>query len=66
MFSTLKEKLPMRNLGFRDLCSAQWTVRAESLKSVRDNWSAINILSDSSLEDKLDSAMIHIFYFLFI
>ena len=56
----------MRNLGFRDLCSAQWTVRAESLKSVRDNWSAINILSDSSLEEKLDPAMIHIFYFLFI
>ena len=32
-------------------------MRVESLKSVLDNWSAINMLSDNSLQKKLDSAM---------
>ena len=47
----------MGNPGFRVLCTTQRKVRAESLKSVLDNWSAINMLSDNSLEEKLDPAM---------
>ena len=32
-------------------------MRAESLKSVLDNWSDVNMLWDNSLEEKLDHAM---------
>ena len=39
------------------LCPTRCTVRAESLKSVLDNWSAINMFWDNSLEEKLDPAI---------
>ena len=35
----------------------RWTVRVESLRTVLDNSSAINILRDNSLQEKLDPAM---------
>ena len=58
MLSKLKEELSSGNSGFTVLCHAQWRVRAESLKSVLDNWSAINMLLDNSLEENLDPTMI--------
>ena len=53
----MKEELPLRNPGFRVLCPTRWTVRAESLKSVLANWSAINMLWENSLEERLDPVM---------
>ena len=49
MFSRLKEELFFGNSGFRVLCPTRWIVRAESLKSVLDKWSAINMLWNNSL-----------------
>ena len=46
----------MGNTGLRVICPNPWTVRVESLKSVLDNWSAINMLLNNSLEKKLDPA----------
>ena len=57
MLSKLKEELSLGNPGFRVLCTTRWTVRVKSLKSVIYNWSAINMLRDNSLEEKLDPAM---------
>ena len=57
MLSKLNEELSLGNPRFRVLCPSKWTVRAESLKSVLDNWGAINMLWDISLEEKLDPAM---------
>ena len=44
MLSKIKEELSLGNPGFRVLRPTRWTVRAGSLKSVLDNWSAINML----------------------
>ena len=57
MLSKIKEELFLGNPGFRVLCPTRWTVRAGSLKSVLDNWNAINMLWDNSLEEKLDPEM---------
>ena len=58
MLSKIKEELSLGNPGFRVLCPTRWTVKAGSLKSVLDNWSAIiNMLWDNSLEEKLDPEM---------
>ena len=57
MLSKLKEELSLGNPGFRVLRPTRCTVRVESLKSVLDNWSAINMLWDNSLEEKFDPAM---------
>lgn len=41
MFEKLKDKLALDTPGFRVLCPTQWTVRANSLQSVLDNYSAL-------------------------
>ena len=41
--------------GFRVLCPTRWT--ANTLKSILDNWTAINYMWTISLREKLDSEM---------
>ena len=44
MFEKLKDKLPPDTPGFRVLCPTRWTVRANSLQSVLDNYSVLQKL----------------------
>ena len=46
MFEKLKGKLAPDIPGFRVLCPTQWTVRANSLQSVLDNYSFLQNLKD--------------------
>ena len=43
-FEKLKEAVSPDNAGFRVLCRARWTVRADSLQSVIDNYTALQEL----------------------
>lgn len=54
MLSKIKEELSLEYHGFRVLCPTRWTVRAACLKSILDNWDAINLLWNASLEERLD------------
>ena len=44
MFEKLKDKLAPDTPGFRVLCPTRWTVRANSLQSVLDNYSVLQQL----------------------
>lgn len=54
MLSSIRDQLSLEYPGFRVLCPTRWTVRADCLKSILDNWNAINLLWDNSLNEKLD------------
>lgn len=54
-FNTLKKELAPDCPGFRVLCPTRWTVRANSLKSVLDNYSVLNALWDECLEERLQA-----------
>ena len=49
IFKTLKSELAPGTPGFRTLCPTRWTVRASSLKSVLDNYTALQELWEKSL-----------------
>ena len=55
MFVKLKSELSPDSPGFRVLCPTQWTVRADSLHSVLDNYTALQHLWDKCLETRLDT-----------
>ena len=55
MFEELKQQFSPDNPGFRVLCPTRWTVRAESLKSILDNYTALQELWDAALETALDA-----------
>ena len=47
--------------GFRVLCPTRWTVRAESMKSILDNWVALQVWDetlDGNLEPEIKSRII--------
>ena len=48
MFEKLKDKLAPDTSGFRVLCPTRWTVRANSLQSVLDNYSVLQELWEES------------------
>ena len=54
-FDKLKKELSPGTPGFRVLCPTRWTVRANSLQSVVDNWSPLVELWEECLLTKLDS-----------
>ena len=55
MFEELKQHFSPDNPGFRVLCPTRWTVRAESLKSILENYTALQELWDAALETGLDA-----------
>lgn len=46
LFESLKKELSPNTPGVRVLCPTRWTVRADSLKSVLDNYVALQALWD--------------------
>ena len=50
IFKRLKEEMASGSPGVRVLCPTRWTVRAEALKSIIDNFSVLLELWDESLE----------------
>ena len=53
----LKETLTPDNPGFRVLCPTRWTVRADSLKSVVDNYAALQVLWEESRDQTADPSI---------
>ncbi len=56
-FDFIKKELAPDTPGFRILCPTRWTVRANSLKSILDNYIVLLTLWDECLEEKLQSDM---------
>ena len=57
MLQKIRDDLSLECPGFSVLCSTRWTVRANTLKSILDNWTAINSVWTISLGEKLDPEM---------
>lgn len=55
MFEKLKKVMAPETPGFRTLCPTRWTVRANSLKSVVDNYSVLRDLWDDCREATSDT-----------
>ena len=55
MFEKLKKELAPETPGFRTLYPTRWTVKANSLKSVLDNFKPLTQLWEDSLETNLNS-----------
>ena len=55
MFEELKKKFSPDSPGFRVLCPTRWTVRAESLRSILENYTTLQELWDTALETRLDA-----------
>ena len=55
IFTKLKTDLSPETPGFRVLCPTRWTVRADSLLSVIDNYTALQCTWEESLESRLDT-----------
>lgn len=58
LFEELKQQFSPDNPGFRVLCPTRWTVRVESLKSILENYTALQELQDAALETRLDAEVI--------
>ena len=57
IFKRLKEEMGSDSPGFRVLCPTRWTVRAEALKSILDNFNVLLELWAESLERVKDTEM---------
>lgn len=57
MFEKLKDKLAPDTPGFRVLCPTRWTVRANSLQSVLDNYSVLQELWEESKDQASDPSV---------
>ena len=55
LFTKFKNELAPDTPGFRTLCPTRWTVRANSLHSVLNNWKPLLELWGESLDTKLDA-----------
>ena len=53
----IRDNLSLECPGFRALCPTRWTVSANTLKSILDDWTAINSVWTISLGEKLDPEM---------
>jgi len=56
-FEKLKQNLEPVTPGFRVLCPTRWTVRANSLKSVIDNYKVLQELWESSQDETSDTSI---------
>ena len=57
IFQRLKDELAPLDPGIRVLCPTRWTVKAEALKSIVDNFEVLQHLWEESLEYVKDSEM---------
>ena len=55
LFEKLKQELAPETPGFRTLCPTRWTVRANSLQSVLDNYVVLQDLWEESYSDVKDT-----------
>ena len=55
MFQNLKHEIAQDCPGFRVLCPTRWTVRADSMNSVLDNYEVLLGVWEESKESRLDS-----------
>jgi len=58
LYHQLKQELAPDNPGFRILCPTGWTVKANSLQSILDNYSVLQTLWESILESRLDPEIV--------
>ena len=54
MLQKIQKDISLEYPGFRVLCPTRWTVRAESTKSILDNWVALQQVWDESLDGNLE------------
>ena len=54
MLQKIQKDILLEYPGFRVLCPTRWTVRAESMKSILDNWVALQQVWDESLDGNLE------------
>ena len=54
MLQKIRDDLSLECPGFRILCPTKWTIYANTLKSIFDNWTAMNSVWIISLDEKLD------------
>ena len=54
MLQKIRKEISLEYPGFRVLCPTRWTVRAESMKSILDNWVALQQVWDESLDGNLE------------
>ena len=54
MLQKIRKDISLEFPGFRVLCPARWTVRAESMKRILDNWVALQQVWDESLDRNLE------------
>ena len=54
MLQKIQKDISLEYPGFRVLCPTRWTVRAESMKSILDNWVALQQVWDESLDGNLE------------
>lgn len=57
LFESIKQELAPDTPGFRTLCPTRWTVRANSLQSVLDNYNVLQDLWDECNQTVKDSEM---------
>ena len=53
----IRKNISLEYPGFKVLCPTRWTVRAESVKSILDNWVALKQVWDESLDRNLEPAI---------
>ena len=56
-FESLKQTLTPDTPGFRVLCPTRWTVRANSLKSVTDNYTVLQKLWETSKDETSNTSI---------
>ena len=57
VFQRLKDEIAPQDAGIRVLCPTRWTVKAEALKSILDNFEVLQNLWEESLEYVKESEM---------
>ena len=54
MLQKIRKDILLEYLRFSVLCPIRWTVRAELVKSILDNWVALQQVQDESLDGNLE------------
>ena len=54
MLQKIRKDISLEYPGFRVLCPTKWRVRAEIMKSIFDNWVALQQVWDESLDGNLE------------
>ena len=55
MLQKIRKDISLEYPGFIVLCPTKWTIKAESMKNILDNWVALQQVCDESLNEILDA-----------